>query len=270
MKLGFIGGGVMAEAILAGVLRDNVASPIDITASDVIEARRSYLRTTYKVNTTADNLEAVRDADIAILAVKPQNLAEVAAGLRGKVGPKQAVLSIIAGAAIQTLARGLGHDVIVRAMPNTPGQIGAGITVWTATPSVGAEQRKAAGRILAALGHEVAVPDEKLIDMATALSASGPAYVFLFIESLIDAGVYMGMSRDLATKLAVQTVLGSATMAAQTGKHPAQLRDMVTSPGGTTAEALLTLEEGGFRATVVNAVVAAYEKAQELGEEARK
>ena len=270
MKLGFIGGGVMAEAILAGVLRDQVAAPADITVSDVIAARRDYLRSTFKVSTTADNLEALRGADIAILAVKPQNLAEVAAGLRGNVAPKQAVLSIIAGAAIGTLVKGLGHEAVVRAMPNTPGQIGAGITVWTATPSVSVEHRKAAGRVLAALGQEIAVPDEKLIDMATALSASGPAYVFLFIETLIDAGVYMGMSRDLATRLAVQTVLGSAMMAAQAGKHPAQLRDMVTSPGGTTAEALLTLEEGGFRATVINAVVAAYEKAIRLGEEARK
>jgi len=270
MKLGFIGGGTMAEAMIAGVLKSGVAAARDVVASDVLESRRGYLRSTYGIGVTGDNGEAAKGAEIAVLAVKPQNLPEVLAGLRGKLGPQQAVLSIVAGAAIKTLVAGLQHRTVVRAMPNTPGQIGAGVTVWTATPEVREEQRKDAARVLAALGQEVAVAEEKLVDMATALSASGPAYVFLFIEALTDAGVYLGMSRDLAQKLAVQTVLGSAAMAQTGGKHPAQLRDMVTSPGGTTAEALLVLEAGGFRSTVIEAVIAAYEKAKRLGEEAQR
>ena len=267
MKLGFVGGGTMAEAMMAGVLKNGVASPADIIASDVLEARRDYLRSAHGVTAVADNAEALQGADLVVLAVKPQTLPEVLTGLRGKVSPGQAVLSIVAGASIKSIVKGLQHEAVVRAMPNTPGQIGAGVTVWTATPKVRSEQRKAVGRLLAALGVEIAVPDEKLIDMATALSASGPAYVFLFIESLIDAGVYLGMPRDLAHQLATETVLGSSRMVIESGKHPAQLRDMVTSPGGTTAEALLALEEGEFRATVMNAVIAAYEKAKQLGEE---
>ena len=267
MRLGFVGGGVMAEAILAGALRDGVVSPGEVVASDVIESRRDYLQATYGIRAVPDNGEALAGADLAVLAVKPQSLGEVLAGLKGRVPKEQAVVSIVAGAKIKTLTRGLGHEAVIRAMPNTPGQIGAGITVWTATEAVTETQRGAAERVLGALGRQVAVPDEKLIDMATALSASGPAYVFLFIETLIDAGVYLGMARDLARTLAVQTVIGSATMVAETGQHPAALRDMVTSPGGTTAEALLALEEGEFRATVMNAVIAAYEKAQSLGAE---
>lgn len=260
----------MAEAIIGGVLRNKVAAPGDIVASDVAESRRRDLHAAHGISTVAQNPEAVLGADVVVLAVKPQNLSEVLSSLKGKLSKDQAVLSIVAGAPIRRIAAGLGHDAIIRAMPNTPGQIGAGITVWTATPTVGEQQRKSASAVLAALGQEVAVPDEKYLDMATALSGSGPAYVFLFMEALTDAGVYMGMARDLAQTLAVQTVLGSSAMAKQSNKHLAQLRDMVTSPGGTTAEALLALEEGGFRATVMNAVVAAYEKSKRLGEETQK
>ena len=256
----------MAEAILTGVIKAGAASPGDIVASDVVEARRDYIAATHGVATTSDNVEALKEAEIAVLAVKPQNLGEVLAGLTGKGAPGQAVLSIVAGASIRAVSAGLGHDRVIRAMPNTPGQVGAGITVWTCTGSVTATQRQAAAGILQALGEEVAVQDEKLIDMATALSAGGPAYVFLFIEALTDAGVYLGMARDLAARLAAQTVLGSARMVLETGQHPAQLRDMVTSPGGTTAEALLQMEEGGFRATMLKAVTAAYRKARALGD----
>ncbi len=260
----------MAEAIVGGLCKQGTVAPGDIVVSDVLEARRDHLRQTYGVTVVADNREAVSGADVAVLAVKPQQLKEVTEGLRGTLGPRQTVLSIVAGAAIRTIASGLGHDRVVRAMPNMPGQIGAGITAWTATPQVDEEHRAAARKVLSALGVEVEVPDEKLIDVATAISGSGPAYVFLFIEALIDAGVYLGMSRELAHRLAVQTVAGSGTMASGSGQHPAVLRDQVTSPGGTTAEALLALEAGGFRAAVMQAVVAAYEKAIELGAETRK
>ena len=259
----------MAEAMLAGLLKSGVASADDVAASDVLESRRDYLRSSYGVSVVADNVEALEGAGLAVLAVKPQSLLQVLNDLKGKLSSKQAVLSIVAGASIENIAKGLQHEAIIRAMPNTPGQIGAGITVWTASPQVRDEHREMARSLLVALGQEVAVPDEKIIDMATALSASGPAYVFTFIEALIDAGVYLGMSRDLARQLAAQTVLGSSRMVLESTTHPAQLRDMVTSPGGTTAEALLALEEGEFRATVMNAVIAAYQKAKDLGEEGR-
>ncbi|MSQ25422.1 MAG: pyrroline-5-carboxylate reductase [Dehalococcoidia bacterium] len=267
MKLACIGGGVMAEAILAGVLRQRVAAPGDIVVGEVLAARREQLHKQLRVKATADNAAAVAGAQVVVLAVKPQHLAEVLAGLRGKLKPSQLVLSIVAGATVRTITTGLGHNRIVRAMPNTPGQIGAGITAWTATPQVTIAQKEAAAGILAALGEQIAVADEKMIDIATALSGSGPAYVFLFIEALTEAGVYLGMSRDHALKLALHTVAGSGRMALETGIAPATLRERVTSPGGTTAEALLVLEEEGFRSAIINAAAAAYDKARALGGE---
>lgn len=166
---------------------------------------------------------------------------------------------------MDALTGGLGHDAVVRVMPNTPAQIGEGMSVWTASEAVSADAREAVGSILRTLGDEVYAPDEKVIDMATALSASGPAYVFLFVEALIDAGVYLGMARDTARRLALQTVLGSARLVERTGRHPAELRDMVTSPGGTTIAALRAMEAGGFRAAVADGVVAAYDRSQALG-----
>ena len=167
---------------------------------------------------------------------------------------------------METLIAGLVHRNVIRVMPNTPSRIGEGMSLWLASASVGEWHKEAARTILQTLGEEIEVSDEKFLDMGTALSAGGPAYVFLFLESLIDAGVYMGMSRDMAGKMALQTLLGSAKLAKDSGEHPAQLRDMVTSPGGTTAEALKVLEEKGFRDAVINAVVAAYQKAKRLGE----
>ncbi|MDO8749540.1 MAG: pyrroline-5-carboxylate reductase [Dehalococcoidia bacterium] len=265
MKIAFIGGGVMAEAIIEGILRGRVAQPGDIFVGEPIEARRQQLAQRYGIATTQANLEACQRGDLVILSVKPQNLPDVLAELRGSLRREQTVVSIVAGARMETITSGLRHDKLIRVMPNTPAQIGAGMSLWLASPSVSQEIREAVRAILSTLGEELAVAEEKYLDMATALSASGPAYVFLFIESLIDAGVYMGMSRDMARKLAVQTVLGSARFVQTSGKPPAELRDMVTSPGGTTAEALKVLEEGRFRATVINAVAAAYEKAKSLG-----
>jgi pyrroline-5-carboxylate reductase len=162
---------------------------------------------------------------------------------------------------------GLGHPYVIRVMPNTPAQIGQGMSLWTCAPQVDGEMRRSARSILETMGKELYVSEEKYLDMATALSASGPAYVFLFIEALIDSGVHLGLPRAMSRTLALQTVLGSARLVEATGRHPAELKDMVTSPGGTTVEALLALEEGGFRATVINAVLAAYEKSVELGRE---
>jgi pyrroline-5-carboxylate reductase len=170
----------------------------------------------------------------------------------------------VAGAKLATLSDGLNYSYIIRAMPNMPVQIGEGMTVWTTTAEVTQEHKKMARTILGTLGKEIYFPDEKYIDMATALSGSGPAYVFLFIEVLTDAGVHVGLSYNVAKELAIQTILGSACMARKVGKHPAELRNMVTSPGGTTAEALAQLERGGFRSSILEAVVAAYEKAKQL------
>ncbi|MDA1189012.1 MAG: pyrroline-5-carboxylate reductase [Chloroflexi bacterium] len=265
MKIAFIGGGIMGESIIAGLLRANLAAPADIAVSEPVEARRKHLTGTHGIRVEANAETIVEGADLVVLAVKPQNLGDVMPGLKKLLAKGQTVASIIAGARIETLSKGLGTDAIIRIMPNTPAQIGAGMTVWTATPVVPQTALDATKKMLATLGTELRVNDEKLIDMSTALSASGPAYVFLFIEALIDAGVYMGMTRDMARTLAIQTVLGSAQMVKETGKHPATMRDMVTSPGGTTAEALRALENAGFRRAVIDAVVAAFEKSKQLG-----
>ena len=219
----------------------------------------------YGVAVTGDNGQAISGKEVVVLAIKPQSMGEVAPGLRGKLAPGQLVISIIAGARVSTLTEALQHAGVVRVMPNTPAQIGEGISVWTTTNTVTEAQKEQTRTLLACLGREVYVTDEKYIDMATAVSASGPAYVFLIIEALIDGAVHVGMSRDMARELVVQTVLGSALFLRASGRHPAELRNMVTSPGGTTAEGLLQLEEGKLRAVLAQAVIAGYHKAQLLG-----
>jgi pyrroline-5-carboxylate reductase len=177
------------------------------------------------------------------------------------------VLSIVAGASLQKISKGLKHATVVRSMPNTPGQIGEGITVWAASAKTSKEQQETARQILGALGEEVFVEDESYLDMATALSGSGPAYVFLFTEALIDAGVHMGFPRRIAEQLVLQTIKGSAFFYEQAERHPATLRNQVTSPGGTSAEALYYLEKAGFRTAISRAVWAAYQRSLELGKE---
>lgn len=263
--ISFIGGGVMAEAIIGGVLQARLAAPHDVRVGEPVEPRRDYLRGTHGVNAFADNLEAIDGADLVFLAIKPQSLPYVLPALKGRIDEGQTVVSIIAGATMDALVSGLDHPAVIRVMPNTPAQIGEGMSVWTASPQTPQSAVDATRDVVATLGAQLQVDDEKIIDMATALSASGPAYVFMFIEALIDAGVYLGMTRDVARTLALQTVLGSARLVEQTGRHPAELKDMVTSPGGTTIEAALALERSGFRASVIDAVVAAYDKSVALG-----
>ena len=255
----------MAEAIVRGVIERGVAAPAEIVVSEPIAARRSALSDTYNISTTDDNLIAIQGPEAVVLAVKPQVMPRVLVQMKNRVAKEQMVLSIAAGVKLDTLATGLDHDVLVRATPNTPAQIGRGITMWTTGAGAGAEARNAASDILQALGEEIFVEDEKYLDMATALSGGGPAYTFLVIESLIDAGVHLGLSRDIAEKLAVETIAGSAQLYRESGKHPAELKNMVTSPGGTTAEALLVLESGGLRGLFINAIVEAYRKAQQVG-----
>jgi pyrroline-5-carboxylate reductase len=264
MKISFIGGGVMGEAMIKSLLAKGAVKPGDVTVSDVSEARRDILKERYGVKAAADNREAVKGAEVVVLAVKPQELSKVLGEMKG-LSSQQLVLSIVAGATLEGLREGLGHSCLVRAMPNMPAQIGEGITVWSATSEVNQRQKEMAQSILAALGKEIYVGGEKYIDMATALSGSGPAYVFLIIEALVDAGVHIGLPRDMAEKLVVQTVLGSTRAVEAMGKHPAELRNMVTSPGGTTTDGLLQLEAGGLRSLLLQTVIAAYNKAKALG-----
>jgi pyrroline-5-carboxylate reductase len=265
MKIALIGGGNMGAAMLSAILKKGFSTPGAISVSDVNQARRQHLAQEYGVYATGSNLEALDRGDVIILAIKPQHLVEVLTELKGKLKPSQLVLSIIAGATIQTLSSGLAHKHVVRAMPNTPAQIGQGITVWTATVEVSKKQKAWAGSILGAMGREIYVADEKYLDMATAISGSGPAYVFLFMESLAQAAVAIGLPQDIAQELVSQTVLGSASFAQKSEKELAELRRMVTSPGGTTAEAVKVFEEGQFGELVKRAVAAAYNRARKLG-----
>jgi pyrroline-5-carboxylate reductase len=267
MRIAFIGGGVMGEAILSRLLYKKVAQPEDVVVSDIDRNRLKALGKRHGVRCVSDNREAVQGCDVVILAIKPQSLNEVLVELKGEIWKKQLVLSIVAGAAIKTISRGLGHSSIVRAMPNTPAQIGEGISVWTATEAVSQAQKEMAQAILAALGKELYVPDEKYIDMATAVSGSGPAYIFLIMEALIDAAVRIGLPRDVAKELVLETVLGAARLAQASGKDVVELRRMVTSPGGTTEKGLLQLEQGGIRALLAQAVQAAYDRARALAQE---
>jgi pyrroline-5-carboxylate reductase len=265
-ELAFIGSGVMAEAMMNGILSQSLIDPSHITASDPLMERGQELRERYGVNATSDNREATKAAQIVILSVKPQVLPVVLKELKGAVAPGALVLSIVAGARIKVIADGLGHDAVVRVMPNTPAQVGEGMSVWTATQAVGEEQRAQGQSILQALGEEIYLEDEDYLDMATALSGTGPAYVFLFMEALVDAGVHLGFSRRIAQQLVLQTLQGSVAFARQSIAHPAELRNMVTSPGGTSAEALYQLEKGGFRTVLSRAIWAAYQKSKYLGE----
>ena len=265
MKLAFIGGGNMGEAIRSRVVAQEISSRESIFVSDGNEARRQYLEDTYHVNTTDNNPSAVAVSEVVVLAIKPQTLTLAMEGLKGRLKPSQLVLSIIAGARIDTLRQGLNHGAIVRAMPNTPAQIGAGITVWATTPEVNDKQKQLAKAILGSIGQEIYVDDEKYLDMATAVSGSGPAYFFLFAEALAGAAVSIGVPREMAEKLVTQTMLGSGSLLSNSGKPAAELRRMVTSPGGTTAEAVASFEKSGFNEIVRKAVVAAYEKAKQLG-----
>ncbi len=265
MKISFIGGGVMGEAMLSAILDKGLSPSQAISVSDVDAARRRHLEHEYGVAVMSNNRLAADKSDVVVLAIKPHNLAEVMAELSGQLKPTQLVLSIIAGARISSLCLGLNHNYVVRAMPNTPAQIGEGISVWTAAADVTEQQKGWAGSILGTMGKEIYVDDESYIDMATAVSGSGPAYIFLFVESLIEAAVDIGLPRDMAKELVLQTVLGSGHFIQKSGKPPAELRRMVTSPGGTTAEALLQLEKGKFSELLMQAVSAAYNKAKRLG-----
>lgn len=264
----FIGPGVMAEAMLSGILKKGLTEPENICTAGPFVDRLEFLAQKYGVRTFTDNSKAAREADVVILSVKPQRLEKVLQGISGSIKPDAFILSIVAGASIGKIARHSKHDVIVRTMPNTPAQIGEGITVWTCSPSVNNKQKEYAQEILGAFGQEIFVDEEEYLDKATALSGTGPAYVYLFMEAMVDAGVHMGFSRRIAERLVIETLRGSVDYydtGEETSRHLARLRNQVTSPGGTSAEALYYLEKAGFRTAISRAIWAAYQRSRELG-----
>lgn len=265
--IAFIGPGAMGEAMLGGLIRKNLASPEHLLVAGPREERGIQLNSKYGVIPFSDNALAASQADVVVLSVKPQRLTGVMKNLKGAIRKDALVISIIAGATLNKLCKGLGHNMIVRSMPNTPAQIGEGITVWTVSSAVSDEQKETARAILGALGQEIFVEDEHYLDMATALSGTGPAYVFMFMEAMIDAGVHMGFPRRIAEQLVVQTIRGSVDFYKTNELHVAALRNQVTSPGGTSAEALYYLEKAGFRTAISRAVWAAYQRSLELGKE---
>jgi pyrroline-5-carboxylate reductase len=270
-KIAFIGPGAMAEAMIAGLIRQKLTNPGALIASGPRAERGEELHTRYGIEAVTDNPAAARMADVVVLSVKPQRLDTVLSSLRGGIQPQALVLSIVAGASIAKIAGILEHDAIVRSMPNVPAQIGEGITVWTASPAVTNEQREMARQILSAFGQEIFMEEEYYLNMATALSGTGPAYVFLFMEAMVDAGVHLGFPRRVAEQLVAQTVRGSVDFYTKSegSAHLAYLRNQVTSPGGTSAAALYYLEKAGFRTAISRAVWAAYERSRELGMDAK-
>jgi pyrroline-5-carboxylate reductase len=234
-------------------------------AGDISPQRRDLLAREYGLVTTDDNARIAAEADIALLAVKPQEFASVARVIQGHLNSGQTVVSIMAGVRVERLCSALDYPTVVRVIPNTPALVGEGMSLWTATDAVSEEEREKVRRLLAALGRELYVADEKYLDMATAVSASGPAFLFLVMEALTDAGVHIGLRRDLTIEMVTQTVLGTARLAQETGKPFSELRHMVTSPAGTTAEGLRVLENARVRAALIEAIIATYEKAQGLG-----
>ncbi|HVB54358.1 MAG TPA: pyrroline-5-carboxylate reductase [Candidatus Acidoferrales bacterium] len=263
-SFGVVGAGVMAEAMIAGLLRRGLVSSSQVVCSHPRAERARELATRLGVTVLAGNQEVASRADILLLAVKPQVLPRVMRQLDGTVPAETLVISIVAGASTAALSAGIAHRAIVRAMPNTPAQIGQGVTVWFATQEVSAPAKAQVRALLSALGSELEVEDERQVAMATAVSGTGPTYAFLFSESLVEAAVHLGFPRHLARRLVLETLRGSIEFAIQSGEHPAQLRDMVTSPGGTSAEALAALERGRFRTVLGDAVWAAFRRTLQL------
>jgi len=264
-KIVVIGGGKMGEVIAAGILKAGLAQPGSVTVTDIVPDRLAYLKGRYAVGTAEDNRKAARDADIVILAVKPQGIGDVLGELAPVIDRKKLVVSIAAGIPIRFIAERLKKGVpIVRVMPNTPALVGEGAAALAAGEAASGADLAAARGIFDALGVTVVVKED-LMDTVTGLSGSGPAYGFIIIDALSDGGVLMGLPRDVATKLAAQTLLGAAKLYLDSLKHPGELRDMVTSPGGTTIAGIRALEKHGLRSALIQAVEAATLRSQELG-----
>lgn len=255
----------MAESMIAGLLSGERIEAGLIIASHPRAERRERLAADHGIRTTESNVAAIEGADVILLAIKPQMLRRVGRELAPVLRPEQVIISILAGPTTTALRNALGHSAIVRSMPNTPAQIGRGMTVWYATPEVSELQRAQTGALLGSLGKQLQVEDEKFVAMATAVSGTGPAYVFLVMEALIDAAVHLGFPRHMAHDIVLETLEGGTAYAKATGDHPAQLRNMVTSPAGTSAAAIAELESGRLRTVLSKAVWAAYRRTDELG-----
>jgi len=263
-KLSFIGAGKMAEAMIDGLLKRKLVATSQIIATGSRKSRLTFLRKEYRIATSSDNRSALQ-ADIIILAVKPQMMATVLPELRGGISKDRLLLSIAAGITLERLSEESACTAVVRAMPNTPGRIGRGITLWTATPGVTAEQKTQVEILLGSLGVQIFTKQQNYLDIATAVSGTGPAYVFQFMEALVDTAVERGLPHDLAKQLVLETTIGSAVYAKKARRHLAQLRNEVTSPAGTSAAALYRLEEAGFSTAIAKAVRAAFDRSVELG-----
>lgn len=268
-NLSFIGCGVMAESMIAGLLREKIVGPKQIVASHPREDRRAELKKRYGIKVFGENARAAKAFSgansVVVLCVKPQRMSGILKDLSGSVGNDQLVISIVAGTTIDTISDALENELVVRAMPNTPSQIGAGMTAWTCSEGVDEGHKKMVKVLLSALGKELFVETENMIDMATSLSATGPTYTFMVMEAMTDAGVHLGFSREVSKELVQQTMLGSVLFAMESHKHPAELRNMVTSPGGTSAEAIYQMEKGALRTVLSKAIYGAYKRAVELG-----
>ena len=261
-RIAFIGAGKMAEAILGGLPPVNW----DCTqASDYNTARAGVFKERFGIRVSLDNAAVVEGAKVVILAVKPQNVDTALSTVRDSMDPNCVLVSIVAGVPMADLQRLSGCPAVVRTMPNTPAMIGKGITVWCATDAVDDDKASKVKRILRAMGDEILVQDENLLDMATAISGSGPAYHYMMMEAMVETGVHMGFSRDVARELVVKTMRGSVEYVIATGEHPAQLRNDITSPGGTTAAALYEMEKGRFRTVMADSLWAAYRRSLEMG-----
>lgn len=265
LRISVIGPGAMGEAVIGGLLRQELVAADQIMVSHPREERRRELQARYAVQATADNVAAATWGRVVIFAVKPQQLKRVLPPLRGTLRDDDLAISVVAGVTLSSFAQALDHTAVVRSMPNTPAIMGDGMTVWTAAEQVSETQRGWARIALGALGKELFVDTENYLDMATAINGTGPAYFFLMMEAMVDAGVHLGLSRRIAEELVQQTMLGSVRYAQQSGLHPAQLRNAVTSPGGTSAAAISELERGGMRTVLSDAIWAAYRRSVELG-----
>lgn len=265
-KIGFIGGGNMAEALIAGVIGSGSATPDNIICSDVSKERIKLLDNTYGITVTTNNLEVIENAEILIYAVKPQIIAAVLKETSDLLDESKLIISLAAGVPLTAVQAVLGKKLrLIRVMPNVPALIKEGATAVTAGEHAKNEDIQTAIKIFSAVGKCVHIKEHDLMDAVTGLSGSGPAYVFVMLEAFADAGVKMGLSRQDALFLASQTVLGAAKLLMETGNHPAQLKDMVTSPAGTTIAGLHALEKGRLRSIIIDAVEAATVRSKELG-----
>lgn len=263
--LGFVGCGVMAEVMIAGILDEGLLKPDQIMASNRRAPRGVELSERYGIRTTTDNAEVVKASDVVVLSVKPQTLAKVMAQLAGACSPDTTVLSIVAGASMGAIQSGLKHDRVARCMPNLPCRIREGMTVWAASDRIDEQDEARIEGVLGVMGGVVRVPDEGHVDMATAVNGTGPAIVAQFVKAMLEAAAYIGESRSVAKETVLATMVGTAKMLQDSDGHVASLIDEVTSPGGTTSRALQVLKQGRFSAVLTESIEAAYDRTKELG-----